>query len=116
MNEKAYFKSDALLLSPKAIASLLLSDWRTLIEESDSAHDLYNVYRYAYTLIQDPDLHNLFFERIYYLKLRATSREELKNLSFIERDIESLVNKEYADESKSWLKKFINFGGKDGLQ
>lgn len=105
-----------LLLSPKAISSLLISDWKILVENSDSSHDLYNVYRYAYAHISDPELHNLFFEKIHFLRNRTTNKEELENLSFIERDIESLVSKEYAEEAPSWLKNFVNFGGKDGLQ
>lgn len=90
---------------------------RESITKADRSRPLYHLAHTFKNMMGKPEIHNLFFERIHYLKNRAQTETELRDLEELESYLESDVQKEFSDEAPKWLRQLIcNFGGKDELQ
>lgn len=62
--------------------------WLKFIEEARNAHDLRAIFLRNYGHIQLPQVHNRFFERIYFLQNESFDKSEIDTLETLKEDIE----------------------------
>jgi hypothetical protein len=100
-----------------AILDGLAPRWAVLIGEAQSATELRLFFHNLPNLVKLPEIHNQFFETIYFLKNETKSQIETVALEQLHSEIEAIVYREYSDEADGWLRKnFYKDGGLDGLQ
>lgn len=87
-----------------------------LINEADSWFELRDLFQRLSNHIYIPEIHNPFLERIYFLQNRAQEEIEIKFLSELHSQVESIIFETYSDEAPVWLQKSISFGGISELQ
>ena len=90
--------------------------WDGLIREAESAQYLRGLFNLFSVSVKHPEIHNLLFERIHYLKNQESSQGELIALESLQEEIEAIVYREYSDEAPWWLRNYFSYGGMDGLQ
>lgn len=65
-----------------------MDSWLKYIATSISAHELREIFNRTFALVENPDVHNLFFERIDFLRKRSVNGSEVRSLDDLRDDIE----------------------------
>lgn len=74
--------------------------WITAIDRAADAFCLRVLFHEVIELIENSDIHNALFERIYFLENRTTDKDELTSLSWLKYDLELEVEAFFKEEKR----------------